>query len=73
MEKIQKQKTGQRILYITPLLKDIIEPRVNKDNPESLIFSNNGKIISVSTLNTHFKKVCKNARNTFNNIPKEKA
>lgn len=42
-------------------MKDILEPRVNEDEPESLVFSNNGKLISVATLNAHFKKICKNA------------
>lgn len=38
-----------------------MEPRVNEDEPESLVFSDNGKLISVATLNAHFKKICKNA------------
>ena len=43
------------------MLREILEPRVNEDDPEGLVFSNNGKLISVATLNAHFKKICKNA------------
>lgn len=68
MTKNGKTENAERTVYITPLLRQILEPRVNEDEPESLIFSNNGKLISVSTLNTHFKKICKNARNKTNNL-----
>lgn len=63
MKKNGKTENSERTLYITPLLREILEPRVNENDPEGLVFSNNGKLISVATLNTHFKKICKFARN----------
>ena len=56
-----KTENAERTLFITPLLKEILEPRVNENDPESLVFSNDGKLIAVATLNAHFKKICKNA------------
>lgn len=55
-----KTENSERTIFITPLLREILEPRVKENEPESLVFSNEGKIISVSTLNAHFKKICKN-------------
>ncbi len=57
-----KTETGIRDYPLTDSLREILEPRMDKTNPESLLFTNNGKLISVSTINTHFKKICKNAR-----------
>ena len=56
-----KTENAERTIFITSLLREILERRVNENDPESLVFSDNGKLISVATLNTHFKKICKNA------------
>lgn len=57
----EKTKTyaGTRDIPITPLIKDIIVKEYNK--PNFLIFCENGNLISPSTINAHFKRICKNA------------
>lgn len=56
-----KTPTGTRSIPLTPILRDILEPLVNKDNPEALIFSNNGKPHNESNINRVMKQVCTNA------------
>lgn len=51
-----KTENSERTIFITPMLREIIEPRINEKDPESLIFSNDGKLISVSTINRTFQK-----------------
>lgn len=42
--------------------------------PDDLIFTQpNGKMITVSTLNTHFKKICKNAEIRLTTVKKKKS
>lgn len=42
--------------------------------PDDLIFTQpNGKMITVSTLNTHFKKICKNAGIRLTTVKKKKS
>lgn len=54
-----KTSTGNRDIPITPLIKNILYDALNCKNEP--IFSSNGKIIAPSTINSHFKKICKNA------------
>ncbi len=51
-----KTENAERTIFITPMLREIIEPRINKQDPESLIFSNDNKLISVSTINRTFQE-----------------
>ncbi len=68
----EKTKTyaGTRDIPITPLIKDIVVKEYNK--PNFLIFCENGNLISPSTINAHFKRICKNAniRTTITTINK---
>lgn len=50
-----------RTIPLTQNLRDILEPRMNKNDPEALIFSHDNNIIATSTINTHFKNICSRA------------
>ncbi|MBR0491180.1 MAG: tyrosine-type recombinase/integrase [Clostridia bacterium] len=56
-----KTPSGTRCIPLTPILRDILEPLVDKDNPKALIFSNNGKPHNESNINRVMKQVCTNA------------
>lgn len=56
-----KTPTGTRSIPLTPILRDILEPLVDTDNPKALIFSNNGKPHNESNINRVMKQVCTNA------------
>lgn len=59
-------------MKLIPELRRIVEPRMKE--PDDLIFTQpNGKMITVSTLNTHFKKICKNAGIRLTTVKKKKA
>lgn len=62
----EKTKTyaGTRDIPITPLIKNIILNRYN--NFKFLIFTDNGNLIAPSTINSHFKRICKNANIRMN-------
>lgn len=57
----EKTKTyaGTRDIPITDLIENIFIDAQNFQN--ETFFKSNGKIISPSTINSHFKKICKNA------------
>lgn len=57
--KTTKTYAGTRNIPITNLIKNILKEVSNSKN--ETIFNQNGKIISTSTINSHFKKICKNA------------
>lgn len=57
--KTTKTYSGTRDIPITFLIKNIVVNRYN--GPNFLLFSENGKIILPSTINAHFKRICKNA------------
>lgn len=57
--KTTKTYAGTRDIPITPLIKDIILKRYNSLN--FILFSENNNLISPSTINAHFKRICKNA------------
>lgn len=54
-----KTYAGMRDIPITPLIKDILSERQKSTN--FMIFNYNGRIINPSTINAHFKRICKNA------------
>ncbi len=55
-----KTYAGRREIPITNLILNILLKVSNTRN--ELIFTYNGKIITPSTINSHFKRICKNAR-----------
>lgn len=57
--KSTKTYAGTRNIPITNLIKNVLERIM--ENKVDLLFTNNGKIICPSTINIHFKKICKNA------------
>ena len=57
--KTTKTYSGTREIPITKHLIPIISKYAN--NKDELIFTKNNKIIAPSTINTHFKKICKDA------------
>lgn len=65
-----KTYAGTREIPITNLIKDILVKYVNEY--DKLLFNSNGKIILPVTINTHFKKICKNANIKVINIKKKK-
>ena len=68
-----KTPTGTRSIPLTPILRDILEPLVNKDNTEELIFSNNGKPHNESNINRVMKQVCTRAGIRLIKVKKKKA
>ena len=54
-----KTYAGTRDIPITNLIKDIFTDAPNCQN--KTFFISNGKIINPSTINAHFKRICKNA------------
>lgn len=54
-----KTYAGTRDIPITDLIKNIVSKNANCQN--ETFFSHNGKVISPSTINAHFKRICKNA------------
>lgn len=68
-----KTPTGTRSIPLTPILRDILEPRVDKDNPKALIFSNNGKPLNESNINRVMKQICTRAGIRVITIKKKKA
>ncbi len=64
--KTTKTPSGTRSIVLTPILRDILEPRINKNKPKALIFSNNGKPLNESNINRVMKQVCMHARNKGN-------
>lgn len=67
-----KTKSGIRDIPLTETLKDILIPRMKK--PKDLLFTQpNGKLISTSTINSHFKKICKNAGIRVTYVDKRKS
>lgn len=65
-----KTYCGNRDIPITSLVKHILEEKA-KDNNE-LLFTYNNKLIMPSTINTHFKKICKNANIQVITVPKKR-
>lgn len=65
-----KTYSGTRDIPITDLIRNILVER--KKDSQELIFTNKGKLISPSTINTHFKKICKNADIRVINTKKKK-
>lgn len=55
-----KTYSGTRNIPITELVHSIFK-NVCEKTTNDLLFTDNGKIISPSTINTHMKKICKNA------------
>lgn len=68
-----KTPTGTRSIPLTPILRDILEPRVDKDKPNALIFSNNGKPHNESNINRVMRQVCTQAGIRVISIKKKKA
>lgn len=54
-----KTQNGSRYIPITYLIKNILSEHLIEAN--KLLFTHNGKIIGSNTINSHFKKICKNA------------
>ena len=52
-----KTYSGTREIPITDFIKNIF---INNKN-EGMLFTENGKLIAPSTINSHFKRICKNA------------
>lgn len=52
-----KTYAGTRDIPITPFIKEIFTQNTNKD----LLFKENEKLIAPWTINSHFKRICKNA------------
>lgn len=67
--KTTKTYNGLRDIPIIDSLFPILEKY--KDS-NSLLFTDNGKLISTTTINTHFKKICKNANIQVINTKKKK-
>lgn len=59
-----KTYAGTREIPITNLIYNIIKKNINKDNYIFLL--SNGGFINPSTINSHFKRLCKNANITKN-------
>lgn len=57
--KTTKTYNGTRQIPITNLIYNILEKRVN--NCDNLLFLSQNKLIATTTINTHFKKICKSA------------
>ena len=68
-----KTPTGTRNIPLTPILRDILEPLINKDDPNALIFSNNGKPHNESNINRVMKQVCTRAGIRLIKVKKKKA
>lgn len=68
--KSTKTYAGKRTIPITSLVKNTLEKVALENN--TLLFSNCGKIICPSTINTHFKKICKNANIQVITVPKKR-
>lgn len=54
-----KTKRGTRYIPITYLIRNILLKRLDCQN--KLLFNHEGEIIAPSTINAHFKRICKNA------------
>lgn len=65
-----KTYCGNRDIPITILTKPVLENTVKK--AQELVFTNNGNLIATSTINTHFKKICKNANIQVITVPKKR-
>lgn len=63
-----KTYSGTREIPITDFIKAIF---INNKN-DGLLFTENGKIIAPSTINSHFKRICKNANIRVINTKKKK-
>lgn len=68
--KTTKTYAGTRDIPITPLIKELLYNRCINTN--DLLFTKNNKLIDASTINIHFKKVCKNANIRVYTTPKKK-
>ena len=68
-----KTPSGTRSIPLTPMLRDILEPRVNKNRPQALIFSNNGKPINESNIIRVMRQLCVQAGIRVITIKKKKA
>ncbi len=65
-----KTYTGTRKIPITNLIRKILLEASNIEN--ELLFSHDNKIIAPSTINIHFKKICKNAGIRITNTTRKK-
>ncbi len=65
-----KTYCGTRDIPITKLVEPIFTKRVASS--DSLLFTYNNKIIMPSTINAHFKKICKNANIQLTIVPKKR-
>lgn len=65
-----KTYAGTRDIPITDLIRNILLEARNCQN--ETFFNNNGKIINPSTINSHFKRICKNANIRVINTKKKK-
>lgn len=54
-----KTYAGKRDIPITPLIENILLESLKTQN--EMLFSDTGKLIRPSTINSHFKRICKNA------------
>jgi len=60
-EKKLKTKNSERVIPILDNLYEILEKKVEEIENEELLFTKKGNIIYPSTINSHFKRICKNA------------
>lgn len=69
----KKTKTyaGTREIPITPLIEDALKQSIN-DTKLDLLFTYNNNVISTSTINSNFKRICKNANIKTINTKKNK-
>ncbi len=65
-----KTYAGTRDIPITNLIKNVLTQAPYCQN--KTFFTNNGKIINPSTINSHFKRICKNANIRVINTKKKK-
>lgn len=68
--KTTKTYAGTRDIPITPLIEELLYNRCI--NTSSLLFTFDGKLIDASTINIHFKKICKNAGIRICTVEKKK-
>lgn len=71
--KTTKTPSGTRSIPLTPILRDILEPKINKEEPEALIFSNNGKPINESNINRVMRQICTKAGIRLTTVKKKKS
>lgn len=68
-----KTPSGKRSYPLTNTLLNILEPYLNENKPNALIFSNNGKPINESNINRVVKKICTHAGIRVITVKKTKA